>query len=69
MSASARCQAFLLKYFLPIGLALALLIGLALPGVGKALAAPKVGDWGLVQVSSAIPQFARDLFDPNSQLP
>jgi len=42
-------QPLLQKYFLPIGLALALLLGLVLPELGRALASASLGEWGVVQ--------------------
>ncbi len=44
-----RWRPFLLKHFLPLGLLLAILLGLTVPQLGVAVASLKVGDWGLVQ--------------------
>lgn len=49
---SVRCmrlRTFALKYFLPLGLVVALVVGLAVPALGKGLASLKISDWGVVQ--------------------
>ena len=51
-SSSARSQkmwSFLLKHFLPIGLLLAVLLGLTVPQLGVFVASLKVGDYGVMQ--------------------
>ena len=51
MSASCwkRTRPVLLKHFLPIGLLLAILLGLAVPQLGVAVASIKIGEVGIVQ--------------------
>lgn len=48
-SSYKRWHAFALKHFLPLGLLLAILLGLTLPQLGTAAASLKVGEWGVVQ--------------------